>query len=94
MAESEICETCGQVPPARAFDEPLQLVPAGQRLAKLVMEYVRGGENLGDLAAMPVDTAAAALLLTEAMRHACPPDLEFVAWLGAFLLSWELAAPP
>lgn len=87
MAGRDACEACGQLRRVRALDESLNLVPAGQRFAKLVMEYVRGGEDLLGLAELPVDIAGAVLLLTEAMRQACPPDIEFVTWLGAFLLS-------
>lgn len=76
----------------RVVDDPTGLIPAGGRLAKQVSEYVAAGEELTVLAGLSVEQAGAVLLVTEAMRQTCPPDVTFSAWCGAFLLSWEMRA--
>lgn len=92
MTAPGACAVCGVAPLTRVLDDPGDLIPAGQRLAALVTNYVASGEGIKMLAAMPLEQAAAVLLMTELLRAACPPHTEFGMWVGAFLLAWEMRA--
>lgn len=84
------CPACGVEPVSRVLDVPHRLVPEMGRLAVDVNRYVAAGEDLAVIADLRVERAAAVMLIVETLRKSCPPGVEFAAWVGAFLLSWEL----